>query len=211
MVEELYRLLRKADIDDDLILVGYRRGTWISRMFTNNYPELVNGLVLIEPIDENKHEDLPPGIRLDVNHPTQALKWMPAVTWLGITRLVGGTDAMSWFTDPFEGISVDARREILSRTIYNSSYWTNAYEELSLMDRIEIEFRNKDDLKDLPTVILINPNTPGPFDVSTQQNIERISSNSMVRTCDNCGGMPPITSPMEVVMAVQTLLTGIDR
>jgi hypothetical protein len=113
---------------------------------------------------------------------------------------------MSWFTDPFEKISADARSEILSQTIYNSSYWENAYDELTLIDRIELEFRDKDDLKDLPTVILINTNTSSPYGVSAQQNLETISSNSIVLVCDNCGSMPPITSPMDVVQAVQMLL-----
>lgn len=56
MVENLYTLLIRAHIDPPYILVGHSFGALNVRLFANTYPDLVAGLVLIDPSHEDQED-----------------------------------------------------------------------------------------------------------------------------------------------------------
>ena len=56
MVEDLYSLLLRAHIDPPFILVGHSFGGLNVRLFANTYPDLVAGLVLIDPSHEDQED-----------------------------------------------------------------------------------------------------------------------------------------------------------
>ena len=41
--------LRRLGLDHDLILVGHSYGGWLIRLIAHNHPEVVNGLVFVDP------------------------------------------------------------------------------------------------------------------------------------------------------------------
>lgn len=55
MVDDLYSLLTKVDVIPPYIFVAHSLGGLIVRMFAHRYPDLVKGLVLVDPT----HEDFP--------------------------------------------------------------------------------------------------------------------------------------------------------
>jgi pimeloyl-ACP methyl ester carboxylesterase len=48
MANDLYRLLTNANIDGPYIMVGHSMGAWIIRLFTDQHPEDVVGMVLVD-------------------------------------------------------------------------------------------------------------------------------------------------------------------
>ena len=63
MVENLHALLEKANIASPYILVGHSFGGLNVRLFANNFPDQVVGLVLVDP-----------------SHEEQEVKWMPLLS-----------------------------------------------------------------------------------------------------------------------------------
>lgn len=70
MVDDLHRLLSAAGIDVPIVLVGHSAGGMHARLFAYTYPELVAGMVLVDP----SHEDQTEGYRqldLDKRSPAE--------------------------------------------------------------------------------------------------------------------------------------------
>jgi pimeloyl-ACP methyl ester carboxylesterase len=215
MTQELYQLLRKANIDDKLLVVGYLRGTWLVRLFAYNYPDLVEGVVLIEPIDETYFDQIQSTNKRQLDRSADSYRAMSAVTWFGFTRFVGRTSLFDWFTHPFNDLSVDAKNEILALTIYDPQYWIYAAKELDSTSSFIKELEKRRNLGNLPLFILTNSYRDTVFfetnqilsDVNLyltrQEALAQISTNSQITECDKCGLMPPITAPDEVIAIIQ--------
>lgn len=217
MIRELYELLLKANIEDPYILVGYSRGTWLTRLFTHYYPNQAVGVVLIDPIPEffekEKEESWLPFDRQELMY-----QMMPVITWLGITRITSETNGMEWFTNSFKAFSIDDQNEFYNLTIYKPEYWLYAAVELKSENPVAQEIKANIIVKDIPVIILNNPD-----DASRQSLMEKISrsveatekfdlelvksaSQFLILDCQACGDMTPVTGAEEVAKAIQAAL-----
>jgi len=59
IVEELYLLLEKANVEGPLILVGHSFGGLNMQLFAKKYPDDVVGLILVDSANENEKDKLP--------------------------------------------------------------------------------------------------------------------------------------------------------
>lgn len=221
IAQELYRLLNKSNVDESFIFVGFRRGTWITRLMAFYYPDMTQGIVLIEPTHESIGNQIPQAALSNLYQSDFTFRLMPVVTWLGITRLIGRSHGFDWYTDPFRGISKDTQDKIFALTIYKTSYWKYAAAEHSLAKTIADELAGKKVLDNIPLVILVNRladvelndvNQTVQFNEEYQRlqiELASLSNQSQVIQCNQCGVMPPITAPQEVASVVAQLLSHV--
>ena len=85
---ELHTLLAEAGIDGPYILVGHSAGGLYVRMFTDQYPQEVVGLVLVDP----GHPDMEvriPALAAQNRGDAQLVRTMQLLSYLGVPRLLG--------------------------------------------------------------------------------------------------------------------------
>ncbi|MFZ2055648.1 MAG: alpha/beta hydrolase [Candidatus Aminicenantales bacterium] len=66
-VDWLWQGLRKLNLDENLILVGHSFGGWMIRLFASEHPDVVRGMVFVDPFT-NEFVDLL-GVKYLDNHP----------------------------------------------------------------------------------------------------------------------------------------------
>ena len=219
MVEELFRLLRKAKVEGPLLLVGSGRGSWLTRLYAYRYPEEVAGLVLVAPAHEQYDQDLPSELNTIPNRTGISYRINPVFTWLGLTRLSVVMGGMKWFTEPFAGISVELRNELFAQTIYRTDYWSSATKELDAIDEIRSSVSQNRSLGSVSLVILANPpdlndqneNSTDQSEayLNHQSELTQLSTHGSLVICEFCGAMPSITAPQKVVTVILNAIGGI--
>jgi pimeloyl-ACP methyl ester carboxylesterase len=208
MTEELYRILRKDAKDGPYVIVGYNRGAWLARLFAYTYPEEMNGIVLISPsIDD---EASPPEANF---FQSVQDRLMPVITWLGITRfsvLLGGMDA---YRAPFSTLPQGIQSENIALSINRIRYWQAAAQELEAIPIILEDLSTRSNLAAVPLVVVVSEEQlsrqepDGQSDIDLQPDLEKFteiaatSLNGSIVLCENCGSMPPTTSP-ETIAAI---------
>ena len=90
VTEDLHALLKRAGIDDQLVLVGHSIGGPYTRTYTGKYGDQVAGLVMVDPSQPDQVARLGKATGLDV-HPKRASTLMhtaKALAWTGLVRFV---------------------------------------------------------------------------------------------------------------------------
>jgi len=70
IAEDLYKMLKRAELPGPYILVGHEFGGWNMRVFASKYPKEVSGLVLVS----SPHEDFD-NVRKKMMTPRQRVSW----------------------------------------------------------------------------------------------------------------------------------------
>lgn len=91
IAEELHALLTNAGERPPYVLVGHSFGGYNVRVFHGRFPNEVAGMVLVDAVQEDEYEVLPPvwnrvGAALEIRFEGQA-RWAPVVAGLGVGRL----------------------------------------------------------------------------------------------------------------------------
>lgn len=84
----LHKLLQATGINGPYVLVGHSMGGLLVRLFANQYPDEVVGMVLIDASHPDQHERHP-AIRRHMHSGFKMLKIIPLLTRFGYVRLVG--------------------------------------------------------------------------------------------------------------------------
>lgn len=220
MVEELYRLLRKANINNQLILAGDGSGTLLARLFAHRYPESVSGLILVDPYREEYASVFKSGItNLSLN--TQLYRISTITTWLGITRLSGSLGWLNHLKEPIADLPLSFQREFLFLTAYKTKYWSSAADDLLALDNLLDEVSKNNDLGDVPLIILANQSTledaglnlddaSNPGKVDLVNKLKDISTRSSLELCTDCGIIPPMSNPDAVVNTIENMVEQIN-
>ncbi len=106
----LWQGLRKLDLDKDLILVGHSFGGWMIRLFASEHPEVVRGMVFVDPFTNEivdllgmeylDNHPLAGKIPFDTSQPDKLTKFQRAVVRMSGGGLAPKMEIMSKTTLP---------------------------------------------------------------------------------------------------------------
>lgn len=104
--KDLKIVLRKAGVSEKIILVGEEYGSLVATSFANMYPEVVSGMLLINPYDEEtiKTEEF----KKSLNGRLLRSKFETIGCYFGLTELLnsmGKTSEIEGFEDSLSGIT----------------------------------------------------------------------------------------------------------
>ena len=208
IVEELFRLLRKAYIENPILAVGNGNGSLITRLFANRYPENVIGMILVSPDLGVNHDS--PKLNSTKVFDYLYLQYQIAriATWFGVVRLNGYTGILPDHIKPYTKLPRNIQRKIFALTIYKPNYWIAAYEDSSSLSDLQNEVQINNDLNNIPLVILINSNSSELTDPETNPELlklTKLSSRSDLEFCSDCGNILPLSNPEKVASTILNL------
>jgi pimeloyl-ACP methyl ester carboxylesterase len=90
IARELHTLLGKAGIDGPYVLVGQSFGGLYVRMYADQYPKEVAGMVLVDSSHPEMWDRMPPEVAAKLKPPAWQVGAMTFLTGLGVSRLTGG-------------------------------------------------------------------------------------------------------------------------
>lgn len=174
----LGRLIAAAELEQPVILVGHSFGGLIGRVFADQNPGAVAGLVLVDSAHEDMREQLPPEGQALVDNILNAFGLLEMVNRFGILRLIG--PPAPWMT----GLEGDARRR--ARAVYSRVEHMRgaAAESASWRDgRSTQQARSIESLGDLPMLVIVADDYPHglaePW-LELQQDLAALSSQSRI-------------------------------
>ena len=88
VADDLHTLLKRAGVDDPLVLVGHSIGGPYTRTYVGKYGDQVAGLVMVDPSHPDQVARLGKAVKVDA-HPGQAgwiMHTATALSWTGIVR-----------------------------------------------------------------------------------------------------------------------------
>ena len=214
MVEELYRLLRKNNINNPFIIVGSGYGSLLARLFADQYPESSLGLVLLDPEPVNN-------ILSDRDNTLQSLNVLrlrvtALTTWLGITRIGGAFGEVHEYQAPIANYPTEFQREFLAITAYRTDHWPAVVNELLSLDQIKSEIKSQTRTSQIPVLVLVDDSRLENINSTNAENYKQINvedlreqmafyTNINFDICSECGGMPSLTDPNSVIAIIQNV------
>lgn len=152
MVEELYTLLKKAEIQGPYLLVGHSLGGLNIRLFANEYPDEVAGMVLVDAVPTNVYSNLDPEWRNNMAATKRMFRSLSLISRLGLLRLllqIKGTKAAPDFVQKLpESIQPLILAKFLPQT-FDTAITENAQMKISAMQVKQTKFNPK-----LPLIVL---------------------------------------------------------
>ena len=224
MVAELHKLLTNAGIEPPYILVGHSLAGFNVRIYANQYPKDVAGIVLVNAAYEDLR--LSPAYQQVFKANTDFARLMQLLTVLGITRIADKFGAFASITDEvFGNLPADVKTELTTLTLYRPQYWATFDAEVSFVDEDGAQAKASGALGTIPLVVVSGApdvgRIPPDLGCSVQEVIEQektaqialaaLSSDSDLILCDTCGHYIPMTNPDLVVEAIGQLCTKVQR
>jgi pimeloyl-ACP methyl ester carboxylesterase len=203
-VRELRALLQAAKIPPPYLVVGHSQGCFHARVLAARHPEIVKGVLLIDPIHEDVDERLPPAFQEARAKMRRSLDSMRKLSPLmRLLRVLPG---------PVGLFAAQLTRRNLRA----------AFAELDARDQILREMRELPHLGDVPLIVLGAGKSVASFDpraypkgtvervravwVDLQRDLATRSRRGEYRVVADCGHAIPTVRPVAVVDAVRDLL-----
>jgi pimeloyl-ACP methyl ester carboxylesterase len=219
MVAELHILLTNAGIKPPYLLVGHSLAGFNVRIYANQYPGEVVGVVLVNAAYEGSQLSLACQQVFKAN--TGFARLMQPLTVLGITRIADKFGAFTSITNEvFGSLPADLKAELTTLTIYRHQYWATFDAEVSMVEEDEAQAKAFGSLGTVPLMVVSGTpdvgRIPPDLGCSVQEVIEQektaqialaaLSSDSDLILCDTCGHYIPMTNPELVIEAFRQLL-----
>lgn len=159
---ELHALLRAAGIPGPYVLVGHVFGAMNARLFAHLHPGETAGLVLIDPL----HEDKP--LRMPEQHEEYDRRLISLADKLrkaapfGLLRLAAALGLVPQLEKRFQRLP-EGLRGAARGVFLRSSYWEVLYREFTEWKQSAGQLRATGSLGDLPLVVI----TPGRWDAES--------------------------------------------
>jgi pimeloyl-ACP methyl ester carboxylesterase len=214
-VDELHLLLTKAGISPPYILVGHSLGGVNMRLYANQYPEDVVGLVLVDSSHENQ-------MTSEIWRRTKMLSRLyqvfRVVSQVGVLRLIGETNLLPILEDIKRQMQkypsdVQALFDPFKSFCYRPDYWATASSELANVKKSLEGLKAITSLGSLPLVVLSQGSKHSKMSderfqqwASLQLDLTKLSSNSQHVIAEDSGHFVPLDQPELVISAVQRLL-----
>lgn len=214
MVHELHTLLQNADLAAPYLLVGHSFGGVNMRLFAQQYPAEVAGLVLVDSSHEEMFDRSPEAFETATTEAISQFGSLASMSQMGLL-------ALSPESIPDHGLSGEALaqyRAILATT----DYFKTAVAESESFAESLAQVRQADiDLGDLP-VIVISHGVPDPFPGMSdaeaaafeelwqawQRDLLTLSANSKQIVAGESGHYIQLQQPDLVVTAVGELISS---
>jgi pimeloyl-ACP methyl ester carboxylesterase len=172
MADDLHTLLQNAGITDPIVLVAHSIGGLYARAFTQQYPEQVAGMVLLDASHPDQFVRYPEEYLAPNESFLRVSAVFPALAQLGVFRLFF---AMGGEID-FQDLPPQQHDE-LAAFWSSAAYWRNQRSEGLLAPTIYTQARELPSLGDLPLVVISAGEQPASW-ASLQEDLTRLSTNS---------------------------------
>jgi pimeloyl-ACP methyl ester carboxylesterase len=170
VARQLHDLLKTSGIESPYVIVGHSMGGLLVRMFADQYPDNVAGMVLLDASHPDQYAQNP-AIRRYMNSGFQLLKKMPLLTRLGYVRISG-------FLKPqAEGLPARQRAEAEVFLSSHSHFYT-VRNESSAWDSICAEVRCSRSFGNKPLAVLSAGRDLLPGSLELQAKLATLSSDS---------------------------------
>lgn len=223
MARELHRLLDRAGVPGPYILVGHSLGGFMARLYRQEHPEDVVGMVLVDAGHESELRQAE--FRTFVNAGKSMLPLLRAMTILGMPRFFASFDRLPPMLRQQEEKVPGNIRPMLRAGWLRSSYpRTLSDESDALVETLE-QVRRTGSLGDLPLVVLTAtgpvwwPDMPGAVNpvkfrkmwLDLQQDLTKLSSNSRQILAEQSGHFIQFDQPELIVAAIQQLVDRVGK
>jgi len=219
MAQELHRLLDRAGIAGPYILVGHSLGGFVARLYRQDHPNDVVGMVLVDAGHESELRQAE--FRTFVNAGKSTLPLLRAMTTLGMPRLFASFDSLPPFLSQQEEKVPEKSRPMLRAGWLRTSYpRTLSDEGDALVETLE-QVRRIGPLGDLPLIVLTAtgpvwwPDMPGAVNpvkfrrmwMDLQQDLTKLSSNSRHILAERSSHFVQFDQPALVIEAIRQTIT----
>ncbi len=203
---QLHDLLQTSAIEGPYVVVGHSMGGLLVRMFADQYPDEVAGMVLVDASHPDQHSRSP-SIRRHMNSGFRLLKRIPILTKLGYVRLTRFLDSHA------EGLPARQRTEA---RVFLSSYdhFKTTLDEFLAWDSICAEVRRARNLGNRPLAVLSAGRNLLPGSLELQGELAALSSDSMHRLVTGATHVTLVTHKeyaMRVVDAIRQIVEKVKK
>ena len=218
IARELHRLLDRASVSGPYILVGHSLGGFVARLYRQEHPEDVVGMVLVDAGHESELRQAE--FRTFVNAGKSMLPLLRAMTILGMPRFFASFDRLPpMLRQQEEKVPGNIRPMLRAGWLRTSYPRTLSDESDALVETLE-QVRRTGSLGELPLVVLTAtgpvwwPDMPGAVNptkfrrmwVDLQQDLTKLSSNSRQILAEQSGHFVQFDQPELIVAAIQQLV-----
>lgn len=218
MARELHQLLKRAGISGPYILVGHSLGGFVARLYREEHPTDIVGMVLVDAGHESEMRQAE--FRTFVNTGKSMLPLIRAMTILGMPRLFASLESLPPFLSQQEEKVPEKVRPMLRAGWLRTSYPTTLSEEGDALVETLEQVRHIGPLGDLPLVVLTAsgpvwwPDMPGAVNpvkfrrmwLDLQQDLTKLSSNSRQVFADQSSHFIQFDQPELVITAIRRLV-----
>ena len=219
MARELHQLLKRADIAGPYIFVGHSLGGFVGRLYRDEHPAEIVGLVLVDAGHESEMRQVE--FRTFVNAGRSMLPVIRAMTILGIPRLFASVGSLPPFLSQQEEKVPEKVRAMLRAGWLRTSYIRTLSDEGDALVETLEQVRHLGPLGDLPLVVLTAtgpvwwPDMPGAVDpvrfrkmwLDLQQDLTKLSSNSRQVFATQSSHFIPFDQPAPIIEALRHMIT----
>lgn len=220
---ELYSLLKKAGIDENLLLLGWSTGGVFVREYYDKFPANVIGMILVDSSHEQQLNRMPKfyetNSSADKSEIYQYLEY-----YLGVVRARG--DAEKYFTNPHFNDETNARITALYNQSHTFQAFINESDVFNVDFGSDIEPRNLDNL---PLIVISQGRKPNIENADSpeqlkeflseeykvwqglQKELANLSTNSKHVIAENSRHMIHIDQPEIIVDEVKLLIESLQK
>lgn len=220
LARELHRLLDRAGIPGPYILVGHSLGGLVTRLYRQEHPRDVVGMVLVDAGHTLEMRQLE--FRSFTHAAQSMLPIMRTMTILGIPRLMMSFDKLpSLLAEQETKVPESIRPMLRAGWLRTGSVTTLADEGSALIETLE-QVRRTDSLGDLPLVVVtatapvwwpdmpsqVNPVKFRKMWLDLQQDLTTLSSNSRQVFADQSGHFIQFDQPSLVIEVIRQMVNN---
>lgn len=151
IVQELDLLLTKAEIEPPFILVGDSFGSYNVRLYANQYPEKVQGIVLTDGLHESGMLNLPGTIAAVKYLFISGFMMSVFGSLFGIIRLLGILSLLEVIKPELRKFSQEQRQKV-KRSLYHGYHWITMARELIGLNKSSRQVQVAHNFADLPII-----------------------------------------------------------
>lgn len=217
-VDELHLLLTKAKINPPYVLVGHSLGGVNMRLYANQHPEDVVGLVLV---DSSHEKQMTSQMWRSIKIMSWLYQVLRVVSQVGVLRLIGEMNLLPILEDIKREIqkyplAVQTSFDTFKSFCYRPDYWATASSELANIKKSFEGVQSVTSLGNLPLIVLSQGSKNSKMSnerfeewTSLQLDLTKLSSNSQHIIAENSGHLVQLDQPELVVSAVQRLIKSV--
>lgn len=197
VARRLRALLHDGDVEGPYVLVGHSMGGMFMRIFADQYPEDVSGIVLIDAAHPDQHKRSP-AIRRHMSSGFRMLRGVPLLAGLGYVRMTGFFS--SWAVGLPERHAAEAEAFLSSYT-----HLKTTRDESLAWDVVCAEVRNTGWLGDRPLAVVSAGKDVLPGAHELQAELARLSSRSTHLTVEGADHVTLVTHRQHAMAVVDAI------
>ena len=199
----LHKLLQASGITGPYVLVGHSMGGLLVRVFANQYPDEVVGMVLVDASHPDQYERHP-AIRRHMHSGFQLLKKAPLLTRFGYVRLT------ELFHSQADGLPVRQRLEA-EAFLSSHRHVTTALNESLAWNGLCAEVRCSRGLGNKPLAVVSAGRDVLPGAADLQAELAALATTSMHRVIDGATHVTLVTHQDHAISVVEAIRQVVEQ